>query len=1525
MKQRILCICLLLAMLISCLPSTAWAATALPSNAVTTYVQLGDYISIYPAKNVNGSTVSYTDFSLSGQNGGNMAGQNVHLWQGGTASKWLVRRMSNGSFALATSNFEETQDLNTTSSMFYWDIQSKSTSVGAKIHVWGDNDLNDDNKLFYLVENNDGDPETFYIASYYTLSKGVTRYLAPDGFFDGTSWATDGCKTVLSDKGFPWRIHIVGRDSGNAMPTDVAWMDTIPDCTPLANINIPGTHDSAATNTDDISLGDASVARCQKLFLDEQLFAGIRALDIRLGYNDNTVTLNHSMITCYHKDHGTNKGKPLTLDYALSTAKSFLAKYPSETVIMVIKQDSGDSTVVTKALSILNSYKSVLYDWSKDSPSLGDVRGKIVIMSRLETSTYPTYLGPDLRKWDDNYNDDLHFAQKINTQSGQSANAATCGVWIQDDYSCSPDNKKLQFLNTAKQLNGKLGTTDGQTPAKIAKTDFVFNYNSLATSVHVTTPLVASRTMNAHLLAEVANQGYWNVGSRMGIVMLDFADKSLASRIIDSNKEYSSLGHSYSNKTTYPTCTVDGYTLTTCSICGYSYKSNIFTAPGHDYTSVTVEVTCTTDGYTTHTCNVCNYSYVSDEIPASGHNYKIVELAPSCTKAGYTSVVCAACGDVKSHTITEASGHNYIPTVTPPSCNQKGYTTYTCSGCSDSYVTDELPALEHSYTSVVTPPTCSAKGYTTYTCKNCGHSYTDNEVAKLDHDYSSVVTPPTCSAKGYTTYTCKNCGHSYTDNEVAKLDHDYTSVVTPPTCYAKGYTTYTCKNCSHSYKDNEVAKLDHDYTCIVTPPTCTEGGYATRTCKNCGHSYVSDHTEPSAHNYQITSTPPSCTEGGYITYTCKDCGHSYVSEQPETGAHTYDAVVTYPTCLEGGYTTYTCSVCNHTYVANETAPYGHDYVGSMVYPTCMSEGYTIYTCTICNESYVAERIEKTDHDYIAKITYPTCTQKGYTTYTCEMCNDTYIADETEAYDHDYIASVVSPTCNQTGYTLYTCAECGTSYKANETAALGHTLTYTSNHDGTHRVSCKRNCGFSLEQTCIYVDNICICGSSGCTHETTETQVTGATCTTDGTETLLCISCGTILATNTVPATGHNIAEVAAKPATCTENGLNKHWACTKCGNYFADLSGKYSLPESFAVIPALGHSYSYSNNGLDHLITCTNGCTYQLYEPHTFEEGVCLCGAVEGMMPKFDENLRFSMNIAAGVDISISYNIMASAVSQYADFYLEIKKDRADGESSVTTYGIGGDHIPLGNMANVIYYATYNGITAKEMGDHFATTLYAVGADGTLYYGNTVTSSIKDFLLSRFDDANASTEMKTMAIDMLRYGAAAQVRFDYDTENLVTADLTAEHLAYATTTIPDAVDHYVVSGNGANVSTLVTVGSRVELSLTSFISDVSDPSAVRCEIRDLGGNLLATPAVSNVANVIYTADYSNVGAREMRKPITATFFEGDRALSKTATWSVESFVAQTRSNANATQAEINMVNAMLIYGDSVGAYLMSLE
>ena len=276
--------------------------------------------------------------------------------------------------------------------------------------------------------------------------------------------------------------------------------------------------------------------------------------------------------------------------------------------------------------------------------------------------------------------------------------------------------------------------------------------------------------------------------------------------------------------------------------------------------------TCTADGTTTYTCSVCGDTY-TETTPATGHSYNSVVTAPTCTDEGYTTHTCSTCGDTYTDSTVPALGHDYVETISSATCTTDGVATYTCSHCGDTY-TKVIPATGHKYTATVVEPTCTEDGTTTYTCSVCGDTYTETTPA-TGHSYTSVVTEPTCTEEGYTTYTCENCGDSYTSDVVPATGHSYNSVVTEPTCTEDGYTTYTCENCGDTYTSDVVPATGHKYTSVVTEPTCTEDGYTTYTCENCGDSYTSDVVPATGHDYECTE------EDGDLVYTCKNCGDTY--------------------------------------------------------------------------------------------------------------------------------------------------------------------------------------------------------------------------------------------------------------------------------------------------------------------------------------------------------------------------------------------------------------------------------------------------------------------------------------------------------------------------------------------------------------------------------------------------------------------------------------------------------------------------
>ncbi len=98
-----------------------------------------------------------------------------------------------------------------------------------------------------------------------------------------------------------------------------------------------------------------------------------------------------------------------------------------------------------------------------------------------------------------------------------------------------------------------------------------------------------------------------------------------------------------------PTCTTEGYTLHTCSVCGSNYKDNYQAALGHNMATwiIDTEATCTNPGSKHQTCTRCGET-ITEVIPSGSHVHSewMVVKVPTETEPGLRQKVCIECGQV---------------------------------------------------------------------------------------------------------------------------------------------------------------------------------------------------------------------------------------------------------------------------------------------------------------------------------------------------------------------------------------------------------------------------------------------------------------------------------------------------------------------------------------------------------------------------------------------------------------------------------------------------------------------------------------------------------------------------------------------------------------------------------------------------------------------------------------------------------------------------------------------------------------
>jgi hypothetical protein len=219
-----------------------------------------------------------------------------------------------------------------------------------------------------------------------------------------------------------------------------SWMGKLADSTLLCNVNLPGTHDSAA-----IRSSFKTLYACHYDTLSQQLEGGIRLLDIRIKIKKEGTAF--SFVTC-HGDVSLHfqMNEYQSLPSALDECKAFLTSNPSETVAMSLKIDDSngyfaDESSKTQALgaltTLLDRYATLKV---AKAVTVGEARGKLYLLNRITA--------------------DLTFGVPINytnNTSGELLNPSTYrsfALYVQDQYEGLPgapdtEGKKLDLFTSA--------------------------------------------------------------------------------------------------------------------------------------------------------------------------------------------------------------------------------------------------------------------------------------------------------------------------------------------------------------------------------------------------------------------------------------------------------------------------------------------------------------------------------------------------------------------------------------------------------------------------------------------------------------------------------------------------------------------------------------------------------------------------------------------------------------------------------------------------------------------------------------------------------------------------------------------------------------------------------------------------------------------------------------------------------------------------------------------------------------------
>ncbi|MBS7008010.1 phosphatidylinositol-specific phospholipase C domain-containing protein [Anaerostipes sp.] len=293
------------------------------------------------------------------------------------------------------------------------------------------------------------------------------------------------------------------------------WMGFLDGEKKLSEINLPGTHDSGTKYVEK----NKEKYCCQSLSLAEQMEIGVRYFDIRCvaGSKKESPGIKHADTWCLNPEMKTEH---LHLDKLVQDAKYFLQNHPTETLVFQIKNEkwnSGDANLVFH----IGKYIKDGTMWAMDRiPKIDEVRGRIVLVRRFTYSKNDYGLekqefGLNLSSWDSEcmWKAGEHTFVWVNDKA-----------YIQDRYKTTAE-EKLKLLSKALAEMNNLNNNKKTIPAL----EWCINLASCTKP----NPKQAAVEVNQRLKEQ---SQFWD-GRKLGMFIVDFAEKDLISKIYLSNFE----------------------------------------------------------------------------------------------------------------------------------------------------------------------------------------------------------------------------------------------------------------------------------------------------------------------------------------------------------------------------------------------------------------------------------------------------------------------------------------------------------------------------------------------------------------------------------------------------------------------------------------------------------------------------------------------------------------------------------------------------------------------------------------------------------------------------------------------------------------------------------------------------------------------------------------------------------------------------------------------------------------------------
>lgn len=289
-----------------------------------------------------------------------------------------------------------------------------------------------------------------------------------------------------------------------------------------------------------------------------------------------------------------------------------------------------------------------------------------------------------------------------------------------------------------------------------------------------------------------------------------------------------------------------------------------------------------------------------------------------------------------------------------------------------------------------------------------------------------------------------------------------------------------------------------------------------------------------------------------------------------------------------------------------------------------------------------------------------------------------------------------------------------------------------------------------------------------------------------------------------------------------------------------------------------------------------------------------------------------TVSLSLESSITMNFKVLKSSLSSFDEFYMTF--ECGGKEEKVTDY----------KETDKYYVFSYKGINPQLMNDNVTAVLHAKNKSGE-YTSPEKIMSVREYAYTMLDrySGDEHSKLRTLLVDLLNYGAAAQIYAGYQTDNLVNSDLTDVQKDWAskdTTEFKNIrnLNYKTISNPTAEWKTCSLVLKNSIMVKVKFSAKDVENKTVEIVLKNTKFTYTKDDFVNNGDGTYYV--YCNeLFANELSDDLLFTIYENGKPCSNTMLFSVESYARLVRDNYKDKPLD-KMTTAMMLYGNSAKAY-----